>query len=95
MSKPQFRCNKCNDPIQGNSELCIACFRELTIPCPMCMVSHGAARQWRPRRVQVDHIWQDMDCPSCRNQRWILRHYQPYAEAQRLSSQRAKSNKRP
>jgi hypothetical protein len=72
MSNKEYRCNRCDTPIQGKSELCVYCYHELLGACPKCMTQWSDG-SWHVRRRgrSGDH----MDCSHCGNERWILRKY--------------------
>lgn len=65
----QPRCQACNEPIQGWSRLCIACFRKRHRPCPYCM--HWTGTHWVVKSAEGNRR-QPLNCRQCANERWIL-----------------------
>lgn len=61
------KCSDCGQPIQGESVYCLACFRKRHRPCPACMRCTFSG-VWLPRTVG----WRNVNCPACRNERYIL-----------------------
>lgn len=64
-----YHCQECGTEIQGNSELCVLCFRKFHKPCPYCMVQANGG-SWRCR--QKSRRGGPIDCKWCNNERWIL-----------------------
>lgn len=72
-AKKDRRCRRCLEPIQGNSELCVSCFRDLVVPCSACLRRTPSGRLL-PR---MDDRRQVVHCEVCRDQRWVVRDYTP------------------
>lgn len=64
-----YICDECGTEIQGNSELCVSCFRKYHKPCPQCMV-HANNGSWRCRRKP--RRGGPIDCSYCNNERWLI-----------------------
>lgn len=64
-----FRCRDCGETIQGDSQLCVACFRKKHKPCPYCMRFTG--RRWMVRHSNGKRN-EPVNCKQCGNERWVL-----------------------
>ncbi len=71
MSKNEYHCVECGDRIQGDSLLCVTCYRKFHKPCPQCM-QQDAKGNWRPRTKGRQR--EPVDCGYCKNERWIIAH---------------------
>lgn len=70
MSENIYRCEYCRTLIEGNSRYCVSCWRRRHVPCSACMV-RWADGSWHPRR-KPGRRGAPVDCPCCRNERWVL-----------------------
>lgn len=74
MSKERYYCRRCAVALQGNSELCVRCYSELTVPCSQCMAP-ALSGGYKPRRVNRGR--DEINCPVCKNGRWITLDFTP------------------
>ena len=72
-----YHCNRCGTSIHSRSELCVRCYRELTVRCSCCTRCSGGRNYTvlRDRKTGVE-----IDCPSCRNERYVLLDYVPFGK---------------
>ena len=72
-----YHCNRCGRSIQGRSELCVNCYRELLRRCSCCTRRNG-----RGNFTVLTHpkTGVEIDCPSCQNERFVLLDYVPFGK---------------
>lgn len=69
----RYYCRRCNVEISGASELCVMCFNDLLTACSACMRARGRHGECCP----ITKNGSPVDCPVCRNERYVLRDYTP------------------
>ena len=68
MANDQWQCQRCGTPLQGQSVLCIKCYRECTVPCGACTFRDARGRV----TVRRNKHKQFVDCNCCNNERFVL-----------------------
>jgi len=62
----KLQCQRCLREIQGNSQLCVACFRAVWVRCGQCK---GTGWEWTKRRGKKCD-WQGHACTWCDGKGW-------------------------